>query len=121
MDVFASPYIFEEGTIRDADVYPRLKEGSGTAQYRGVQYYDARDERFNLADSRFHLEQPFDFISMIMTLHHLTRPDEIPEPLLLARDVQWIDDNGEIIAPRYDLTPTQRDALERLLAARESA
>lgn len=116
VDVFASPYTFEDGEIKPSEVYSGLKEGGGTTQYQGVQYYDARNGQYNVADTQFQLGQQFDFISMIMTLHHLTQSDEIPETLSLARDVIWLDDNGEEINPVYDLTQTQRESIERLLS-----
>ncbi|OVE78321.1 hypothetical protein BVX98_00490, partial [bacterium F11] len=81
-----------------------------------ISYANARLAQFDVMSPDFNL-RGFDFISVCFVLHHLRDDQERGEPRILARNVEWLDDNGLPMetGPQYDLTETQQVVVERLM------
>ncbi|MBI4970516.1 MAG: phosphotransferase [Candidatus Omnitrophica bacterium] len=113
-DLFFPRYQFADGKIEPG---PFSKTRAGAeAQVNGVTYLDAREPENNVMSEQF---QPaggrFDFITLIMTLHHLKREGEPEERLALSRgSIQTPD--GTSYAEKYPLVRSQQEAIDRLLA-----
>ena len=92
----------------------------GQVELNGVTYRDARIPQNDVTSESFD-QGTFDYISLAMTLHHLSREGEEIEETKLTDDIQWTDEHeNPIPTPVYWLTPTQKRAIGNLLMSLNS-
>jgi transketolase len=90
-----------EKTINQVHYYDALKYAPDA-----VHVADVTEKDFNLGR--------FDYITMVATLHHLVKTDEIFEEMPLAK-VELRNPDGNPFAPKYFMAPTQQKVLTNLL------
>ncbi len=115
-DVVFPKRMFEKGKFKWTEFgrnWNSLKN-SGELKVNGVTYLDAGNDRpennLILPGQKFK-GRKFDFISICRVMHYLTGGVKPQHKRLLAWGIQWVDESGQAIHPRYLLAPAQQLAL----------
>ncbi|OVE77404.1 hypothetical protein BVX98_02545, partial [bacterium F11] len=119
-DTFLPPYVFQNGQILRSPFHWDNRTNENSVSLDEIEYADATHHKNNVVDARFEMGT-FDFVSMGMTLHHLTAEGELPHPQSISADFKWVDQFNNPLNPIYALTNTQQQSLERLLRSLNEA